>query len=72
MGRAPKSARGSQRALILNHLESGRTLSASQAWNWWKIQRLAPRIYELRQEGCPIVTVLKGQGMNRHAVYQLS
>jgi hypothetical protein len=70
MGRVSKNPRGAQRALVIEYLKSGRTLSAAQAWNWWQIQRLAPRIMELRKEGHQIQSVYKGS--DRSCIYKLA
>ena len=40
----------SQRAKVLRHLKR-RTITQMQAWDLYRIPRLAPRICELRQEG---------------------
>lgn len=43
-----------QQTQILNYLQSGRTLTNSQALRLFKARRLSGRIAELRQAGFPI------------------
>lgn len=45
-----------QRALVLQHLQRGGTLTALQALNLYGIGRLAARIEELRRSGYDITT----------------
>lgn len=46
----------SQKQRILQHLESGKTITSLEAYNELGVTQLAARIYELKAEGKPIVS----------------
>ena len=48
--------RKTQREKLLARLGTGTNLTVSEAWNRFGIQRLAARIFELRNEGFEIYT----------------
>ena len=62
-----------QNARILAHLQSGRTLTALEALDWFKCFRLASRVYDLRKAGHMVEkrTVKTNSGKNI-AQYYLS
>lgn len=45
---------GTQRRRILDHLRTGQTLTARQAWRQLGVARLSARVFDLRQQGHPI------------------
>ena len=47
----PQKTEGHQNARILAHLQSGRTLTALEALEWFKCFRLASRVCDLRKAG---------------------
>lgn len=54
-----------QREMILEHLKSGKTVTQREATEEYGIERLAPRIGELRELGFPIGKVME-KGKNRY------
>lgn len=50
----------SQRAKILKHLQEGGHLTALQALNLFGCNRLAARIYDLKEDGHNIFKTMKG------------
>ena len=46
----------SQKNRILQHLQSGNTITTLQAYDQLGVTQLAARVYELRDEGYPIHT----------------
>ena len=63
-------AAGTQRAQILNHLQSGASLTQCEALNLYGVGRLAARIQELRAEGHDIQD-LRSELKANYSVYWL-
>ena len=63
----------SQTARILNHLKECRGITQAEALSFYGCSRLAPRIYELRKMGLPIVTerIVVGRKRKNVARYSL-
>lgn len=62
----------SSKTAILKYLSKGKTLTTKQARSMFKIQNVAARIHELRNDGQPIVTHTKQTAKGQTAVYQLA
>jgi hypothetical protein len=62
----------SQNEEILNHLQSGRSLSALEALERFGCFRLGGRIYELKQHGHKIVTGMVTKNGKRYAEYRFA
>lgn len=63
----------SSKTAILKYLSKGKTLSTKQARTLFKIQNVAARIYELREDGQPIMTHMQPTKSGRNkAIYQLA
>lgn len=61
----------SQRAKVLNRLQSGRSITPRQADNWWGCMRLAARINELRDNGVDILTDMIKRNGKSYAQYRM-
>jgi hypothetical protein len=62
----------SQRAKILNHLQSGKTINPLQALNEYKCFRLGARIYDLKQSGYNIDSrMIKAGNGKKYAEYSM-
>jgi len=61
----------SQNQKVLNHLASGKTITALQALQWWGVMRLARCIGDLRQQGYPIKSTPVKRAGKRFAQYSL-
>ena len=62
----------SQKAKILKHLMSKKSLSPLKAIGLFGCYRLASRIHELKNDGYPIETVIKSDGQGRtYASYMM-
>ena len=61
----------SQTETILEHLQSGKTLTKAECWEKFKIMNCGGRISELRNRGHKIETVMviSDETGNEHAVY---
>ena len=64
-------AKQSQAKQILNHLQTGKTLSSLQALKLFSCMRLASRINDLRKVGHDIVTDIVYQDDKHWANYRL-
>lgn len=60
-----------QKAWVFAQLKKGRALTPAQAFDGCGTLRLAAIIYELREEGFPISTETKREGIKSWAVYRL-
>ena len=56
---------------VRQHLKSGKTLTAAEAWYQYGIGRLAARIHELRWSGVKVKSRLVRKGGKRFAEYSL-
>lgn len=61
---------GTQNAAILAHLNSGKTISAAEAFTLYGCLRLAARIYDLREDGNTIDREMVTQNGKTFAVYR--
>lgn len=61
----------SQNKQILNHLESGKTITPIDALNLFGCFRLGARIHDLKSEGYDIKTEIKVVNGKRFAEYRL-
>lgn len=61
-----------QRAAIKKHLLSGRAITALDALRKFDSLRLGARIWELKQDGMPIITTMVKIGEKRVARYSLA
>ena len=61
----------SQNKQILNHLESGKTITPIDALNLFGCFRLGARIHDLKSEGHDIKTEIKSVNGKRFAEYSL-
>lgn len=66
-GRKAEPPARSHRDLILDHLASGRPLTADEARDLYGCRRLAARIHELRQAGLEVIREIA----DGEAVYRL-
>lgn len=55
---------------LRKHLANGKSITQSQAWDWWKYQRLGDGIYRLRKEMNINTEMRKGKDC-MYAVYKL-
>lgn len=60
-----------QNKKVLKWLQSGQTLTAAQAANYFGIYRLSARIYDLKKRGYAIKSELQFNGSEHWAVYSL-
>ena len=61
-----------QRRVILNHLQSGKTITPMKAYIVYGVYRLAARIHELREANHDIITAYKHDERGRaYAEYSL-
>lgn len=60
------------KSAMLKYLSKGKTLSTKQARTLFKIENVAARIHELRNDGNPIMTHRITNKSGRQAVYQLA
>lgn len=67
--KTPKTT-DAQNQLVLNRLQSGRTITHWEALVELRIARLAARIHELRKQGWPIETHRDPTG--QYAIYRLA
>jgi hypothetical protein len=56
---------------ILEHLQSGKTITPIDALNLYGSFRLGARILEIRKQGYNVVTKVKTQGKKHFAEYSL-
>ncbi len=61
----------SQCLQILSHLQKGNGITHAQAFNKFRISRLAARIYDLKQKGHPIVMHWVRGNESRYGMYIL-
>ena len=61
----------SQNDQILNHLKSGKKLTAIHALQFYGCARLAARILNLREKGHDIKTTIVHKGKKHWAVYSM-
>lgn len=61
----------SQCKRILSHLQSGRTINPTQAWNLYGCYRLSARIHDLKKAGFDIVTRLVHVDGTKYAEYSM-
>lgn len=54
-----------QKQKILNHLSNGKSLSPLQALGLFGCYRLASRVHDLKRDGHPIETIIKGDDQGR-------
>jgi hypothetical protein len=63
----------SQCEIILQHLQSGKTLTKAQSWELYRIMNTGGRINELRNRGIDIKTTMTmNEGGNEYAIYWLA
>lgn len=62
----------SQNAKILKHLQAGHRLTPLTALKRFGTLRLGGRIYDLKKQGCPIVSRMVKRGNSRVAEYRLA
>ena len=60
-----------QQQQIQKHLESGRKLTAAQAYEKYGCLRLASRIFNLKKAGMPIITEMVTKNGTTFASYQI-
>jgi len=63
------SAITAQRKLILKHLDHGRSITSLEALDKFDCLRLAARIYDLREAGHNIITIIERNKHKRWARY---
>lgn len=61
----------SQKKLIKQHLMSGKSITPIDALQLFGCFRLATRVFELKEEGMPIVTTIVESNGKRFASYSL-
>ena len=61
----------SQNFQIRKHLESGKTITPLEALRRYDCLSLGARICDLRQDGLPVKTEIKRNGLKRFAEYSL-
>lgn len=61
----------SQNKMVLDHLQSGRSLSPLEALERYGIFRLGARCYDLKKQGHRIVTEMVTKNQKRFASYRL-
>ena len=61
-----------QNAKILSHLKRGWKITQDDAYDRYRVYRLASRIHDLRNEGWDIRTKLIDRNGNTYAQYQLA
>jgi hypothetical protein len=64
-----KSDRRSQNNTVINHLSSGKSITASEAIKNYSIYRLAARICDLRKKGHLIKSTTIRSGLTHWSVY---
>jgi hypothetical protein len=60
-----------QQEQIQKHLESGKKLTAAQAYEKYGCLRLASRIFNLKKAGLPIITEMVTKNGSTFASYQI-
>lgn len=60
-----------QQQMILEHLKAYGSIDPAEAFNRLGIYRLGARIFDLRQEGHPIETIIQQRNGVRWATYRL-
>lgn len=60
-----------QQEQIQRHLETGRKLTAAQAYEKYGSMRLASVVFKLKKEGLPIITEMVTKNGSTFASYQL-
>lgn len=68
-GREPAS--GTQCAKVLGHMRRNGSISDLDAWQFYRIRRLAARIYDLREAGWTITATDEAHEGGTHARYHL-